>query len=135
MKGVKLLHIFFLVLFSANFALLAGFFCYWCYYPHWSRDSLSPVCRIFLLICPFVSLVLFTFFYTLKKSTIWFCSNFFPKYMQRLCMNKEPFMFHNVIFNKISVSTLKILTKCKESVFKVCVEDLRRQKRSKLFKL
>ena len=21
---------------------------YWCYYPHWSRDLVSPVCRIFL---------------------------------------------------------------------------------------
>ena len=31
---------------SANFALLSDFFWYWCYYPHWSRDSLSPVCRI-----------------------------------------------------------------------------------------
>ena len=20
---------------------------YWCYYPHWSRDSVSPVCGIF----------------------------------------------------------------------------------------
>ena len=26
--------------------LLAGFFWYWCYYPHWSRGALSPVCRI-----------------------------------------------------------------------------------------
>ena len=22
-----------------------------CYYPHWSRDALSPVCRIFLIYC------------------------------------------------------------------------------------
>ena len=35
--------------FSANFALLVGFFWYWCYYPHRSRDALSPVCGIFLL--------------------------------------------------------------------------------------
>ena len=34
--------------FSVNFASLAGFFWYLCYYPHQSRDSLSPVCRIFL---------------------------------------------------------------------------------------
>ena len=33
--------------FLANFALLAGFFWYRCYYPHRSRDSLSPVCGIF----------------------------------------------------------------------------------------
>ena len=32
---------------SANFALLSGIFWYWCYYPHWSRDSLFPVCDIF----------------------------------------------------------------------------------------
>ena len=32
----------------ANFALLAGFFLlYWCYYQHWLRDALSPVCGIF----------------------------------------------------------------------------------------
>ena len=29
--------------FSANFALLAGFFCYWRYHPNPSRDALSPV--------------------------------------------------------------------------------------------
>ena len=33
--------------FSANFALLAGFFWYRCYYQHRSRDALSPVCGIF----------------------------------------------------------------------------------------
>ena len=38
------------LVFSANFALLAGFFWYWCYYPHRSRDALSPVCGIFLTI-------------------------------------------------------------------------------------
>ena len=32
---------------SANFALLTGFFWYRCYYLHRSRDSLSPICRIF----------------------------------------------------------------------------------------
>ena len=26
-----------------------GLFWYWCYYPHKSRDSVSPVCRIFLI--------------------------------------------------------------------------------------
>ena len=35
--------------FLANYALLAGFFWYRRYYPHWSRDALSPVCRIFLV--------------------------------------------------------------------------------------
>ena len=30
-----------------NFAFLAGFFLYRCYSPHWSRESLSPVCGIF----------------------------------------------------------------------------------------
>ena len=30
-----------------NFALLAGFFWYCCYYPHWLRDALSSVCGIF----------------------------------------------------------------------------------------
>ena len=29
------------VLFLTNFALLAGFFWYWCYFPHRSRDALS----------------------------------------------------------------------------------------------
>ena len=33
--------------FFVNFALLAGFFWYWCYYLHWSRGSLSSVCEIF----------------------------------------------------------------------------------------
>ena len=33
--------------FSVNFALIAGFFWYRCYYPHSSRDALSPVCGIF----------------------------------------------------------------------------------------
>ena len=32
---------------TTNFALLAGFFWYRCYYPHRSRDSLSLVCGIF----------------------------------------------------------------------------------------
>ena len=27
----------------------AGVFWYWCYYPYWSRDSLSAVCGIFQL--------------------------------------------------------------------------------------
>ena len=35
------------IIFLANFALPAGFFWYWCYYRHRSRDSLSHVCRIF----------------------------------------------------------------------------------------
>ena len=33
--------------FLANFALLAGFFWYWCYYPLRSSDALFPVCGIF----------------------------------------------------------------------------------------
>ena len=33
--------------FFVSFALPAGFFWYRCYYPHWSRDSLSSVCGIF----------------------------------------------------------------------------------------
>ena len=37
------------VSFSANFALLAGFYQYRCYNLHRSRDALSPVCVIFLL--------------------------------------------------------------------------------------
>ena len=24
---------------------------YWCYYPHWLRDSVSPVCEFFLIKC------------------------------------------------------------------------------------
>ena len=32
---------------GANFPLIAGFFWYRCYYPHQSRDALSPVYRIF----------------------------------------------------------------------------------------
>ena len=44
-KGVKLPRkkSFFL----ANFALISGFFWYWCYHPHRSRDALSPACGIF----------------------------------------------------------------------------------------
>ena len=34
-------------LFLANFALLAGFFWYRCYYSHRSRFALSPICGIF----------------------------------------------------------------------------------------
>ena len=34
---------------SADFALLEGYFWYRCYYPHRSRDALSPVCGIFLV--------------------------------------------------------------------------------------
>ena len=45
-KRCKIAAIFF---FLTNFALLAGFFWYWCYYPHRSRGALSPVCRIFSL--------------------------------------------------------------------------------------
>ena len=45
------------VCFSANFALLAGFYWYRCYYPHWSRDALSPVCGSFFF-C-FISLTIF----------------------------------------------------------------------------
>ena len=30
--------------FFSNFALLAGFFWYRCYYPHRLRNALSPVC-------------------------------------------------------------------------------------------
>ena len=37
----------FLQTFLANLAFLAGFFWNRCYYPHWLRDSLSPVYRIF----------------------------------------------------------------------------------------
>ena len=32
--------------FKANFALLTGFFWYWCYHPHRSRDALYDVCEI-----------------------------------------------------------------------------------------
>ena len=35
------------LVFSANLALLAGFFWYRCYYLHRSRDALSPICGIF----------------------------------------------------------------------------------------
>ena len=35
------------VSFSENLALLAGFFGYWCYYPHWLKDALSSVCGVF----------------------------------------------------------------------------------------
>ena len=37
-------------IFSTKFALLAGFFCYRCYYPHRSRDALSPIWGIFTLV-------------------------------------------------------------------------------------
>ena len=38
---------FFFFFFVANFASLAGFFWYPCYYPHRSRYALCPVCGIF----------------------------------------------------------------------------------------
>ena len=34
-------------IFAANFALLVGFFWYWCYYPHRLKDALFPVRGIF----------------------------------------------------------------------------------------
>ena len=43
-KGCKTTAHFFL---SADFALLTGLFWYQCYYPHRSRDALSPVCGFF----------------------------------------------------------------------------------------
>ena len=46
-KGVKLPSNFFYILFFANFALLAGFIWYRCYYLHQLRDALSPLCGIF----------------------------------------------------------------------------------------
>ena len=46
--SAKLQRSFFLV----NFAFLAGFFWYQCYYPHRSRDATSPVWVIFLSINP-----------------------------------------------------------------------------------
>ena len=48
-KGCKIVaqeKLFFLV----NFDLIAGFFLYRCYYLHWSRDALSPVCGIFQIL-------------------------------------------------------------------------------------
>ena len=44
-KVVKLPHNFFC--FSANFVFLAGFFWYWSYYLHRTRDSLSPIFGLF----------------------------------------------------------------------------------------
>ena len=42
-KGCKITALIFFFS-SANFALLAGFFCCWCYSPHWSRDAgFSPI--------------------------------------------------------------------------------------------
>ena len=36
---------------------------YWCYYPHRSRDDLSPVCRIFCLKLPYIlSFILIIYF-------------------------------------------------------------------------
>ena len=32
---------------SSNFCLTSRIFWYWCYYPHRSRDALTPVSRIF----------------------------------------------------------------------------------------
>ena len=50
-KGVKLPHkkSFFSL---AILALLEGFFWYLCYYPHRSRDALSPVFGIFVVYVP-----------------------------------------------------------------------------------
>ena len=45
-KGCKRAAPIFLKFYFMNFALLAGFFCYRCYYLHRSRDALSPICGI-----------------------------------------------------------------------------------------
>ena len=37
-------------MFFGEFCLTSRIFWYRCYYPHWSRDALSPVCGIFSLI-------------------------------------------------------------------------------------
>ena len=50
--------------FSANFALLARFFCFWCYYPQWSRDSLSPISGILLYNF---------FFFIVSDVSVWCC--------------------------------------------------------------
>ena len=45
-----------------KFALLAGFLWYRCYYPHWSRDSLSPICgSIHFFMCKNLSITKFIF--------------------------------------------------------------------------
>ena len=37
----------FILMFLAKTCLYV--FVYWCFYLHWSRDSASPICRIFLI--------------------------------------------------------------------------------------
>ena len=43
-----------------------GFFWYLCFYPHWSRDSLSPVCGIFFVLLLSVLLRLVRILLTMK---------------------------------------------------------------------
>ena len=60
-KDAKVLCNILFIFFPANFALLAGFFRYQCYYLHWLRDSVSPIYGIspppFYL--PFFLLIIF----------------------------------------------------------------------------
>ena len=48
-KGVKLLRK--KCFFWQMLSLIGGFFWYWCYYPHRSKDLVSSVCRIFFIVC------------------------------------------------------------------------------------
>ena len=67
---------------SANFALQAGFFWCQCYYPHWSRDSLSPVCGI---LKPRLGQLLTIFFLTgvqpTTKQFFWFLKQFLNQFL------------------------------------------------------
>ena len=45
LPGVPPANLFVLIFFWQK--ILVCFFLYWCFYPHWSRDSLSPVGGIF----------------------------------------------------------------------------------------
>ena len=84
-KGCKIAaHFFF---FLKNFALLAGFFWHWSYYPHQSRDALSPVCGIFVHIlhtlpnfssfCMPLCLQSNNIYLSCKKIHFYFCVKFY----------------------------------------------------------
>ena len=99
-KGVKSLRkkSFFFVLFFANFALLAGFCWYWCCYPHWSKDFLSLVCRIFFLTL-FVNMLFTSIRRTQSRPTIMYTLNATPNILFPYFL---PFAWHSLLQEEVT---------------------------------
>ena len=58
---------FFLFIFFFWQKMLVCFFLYRCFYPHWSRDSVSPVCGIFFILYLRWKLVIFYSYVSIGK--------------------------------------------------------------------